>query len=184
MQLEGLNNLIKEVGQDKASAMLYGAVALFAGRKFCYAGLYKAGAKAAQLIGSKHAAADWNKSGDECFAKAKKDVLRDLGVTVGLLTAATFVAYAGETFRLEKEAKKLEEETKLAQEKKANQPLLEQGIEWVKENPKAAVVGSFLVPYSLFNFVVNFPYQRGYGNGPFYWDPSRLWGAWRNPYGD
>lgn len=135
MALEGVNNFIREVGQDKASAMLYGAVALFAGRKFCYAGIYKAGAKAAQLIGSKHAAADWNKSGDENFANAKKDFVRDLGVTAGLITAATFVGYASEVLKLDKEAKKAELDAKLAQEKEANKPLQDKVWDHVTENP-------------------------------------------------
>jgi hypothetical protein len=79
--LQGISNTIASLPVASIGCT---AAGLYIGRKWCAAGIYKAGGIGANLIGSKSAAA-WNQVSDEYIKIAKKDGFRDLTAATGLI---------------------------------------------------------------------------------------------------
>ena len=110
MSLEGITNTLQNMNMPTVSTLFYAGAGLFAGRKFCISGCFKIGGKIAEMIGSKHAAFEWNKAGDEYLTLAKKDAIRDLTAVAGFIAAVSLLNGIEDSIKAKEE--KLEQASK------------------------------------------------------------------------
>jgi hypothetical protein len=101
-----LTNPIKGMSYETAGHWLAAGAAVVASRKFLMAGGYKLLGKGAELIGSRLAADQWNKTADETYKLAKKDAFRDVTAVAGVLAVAGALDYVDETIKAELQANK------------------------------------------------------------------------------
>ena len=62
------------------------------------------GGKIAEMIGSKHAAFEWNKVGDKYLTLAKKDAIRDLAAVAGFIAAFSLLNGIEDSIKAKEEA--------------------------------------------------------------------------------
>ena len=106
MSLEGITNTVQNMNMSTVSTLFYAGAGLLAGRKFCISGCFKIGGKVAEMIGSKHAAFEWNKAGDKYLTLAKKDAIRDLTAVAGFIAAFSLLNGIEDSIKAKEEASK------------------------------------------------------------------------------